>query len=199
MNVKKWIALALSVVMAVGLMTGCGGKGSAGRSSLSTSNVNSLLKQAGSSVRVSSDTDLNAAMDETIVLMEQGSMGKNGDNFHSYLIGARNYKSGSNRKGASFVLTEKELEAGISADWITSVVNTQTGYSFSTVQTADIAPIDTADKVAAAAILSISEQLNSLVQQIGGKCTYNVSGKTLELEDKTVYWLISIEVVVEKI
>lgn len=199
MKAKKWMALALSAVMAVGMLTGCGGTGSAGRSSLNTSSVNSLIREADSKVRVSSDAELNAAMDETIALMEQGGMGKNGESLHSYLIGVRNYKSGSNRKGASFVLTESELEAGISADWIASVVNTQTNYSVSTTQAGAIAPIDTAEKVAAVAVLSVSEQLDPIVEQIGGKCTYNVSGKTLKTKDETVYWLISIEIVVDKL
>ena len=192
MKAKKWMALALSAVMAVGMLAGCGGggTGSAGRSSLNTSSVNSLIKEADSKVRVSSDAELNAAMDETIALMEQGGMGKNGESLHSYLIGVRNYKSG---------LTESELEAGISADWIASVVNAQTNYSVSTTQAGAIAPIDTAEKVAAVAVLSVSEQLDPIVEQIGGKCTYNVSGKTLKTKDETVYWLISIEIVVDKL
>lgn len=199
MKAKKWMALALSAVMAIGMLAGCGGTGSAGRSSLTTSSVNSQLKAADSKARVSSDTNLNAAMDETIVLMDQGSMGKNGESLHSYLIGVRNYKSGSNRKGASFVLTKSELEAGISADWIASVVRTQTGYQTDAAQAGGLAPIDTAEKVAAVAVLSVSEQLDPIVEQIGGKCTYNVSGKTLTAKDETVYWLISIEIVVEKL
>lgn len=199
MKAKKWMALALSAVMAVGMLAGCSGTGSAGRSSLSTSSVNSLLKEADSNARVSSDADFNAAVDETMVLMEQGRMGKTGESLHSYLIGVRNYKSGSNRAGASFVLTKGELEAGISADWIASVVKTQTGYPTDAVPTEYLAPIDTAEKVAAAAVLSVSEQLDPIVEQMGGKCTYNVSGKTLETKDETVYWLISIEIVLDKI
>ena len=58
MKLKKWLAVALSAVMAAGVLAGCGGGGTGG--SLSLSNVNGLLSDAGSSVTVTPDEALTA-------------------------------------------------------------------------------------------------------------------------------------------
>lgn len=48
MKAKKWMALALSAVMAVGMLTGCGGGGTASnRSAMTVSQVNSALRKGG--------------------------------------------------------------------------------------------------------------------------------------------------------
>ena len=60
MKLKKWLAVALSAVMAVGVLAGCGGGGTGG--SLSLSKVNGLLSEAGSSVTVTPDDALDSAV-----------------------------------------------------------------------------------------------------------------------------------------
>lgn len=62
MKIKRWIALVLTAVMAVSVLTACGGSGSNVSGYLSNNEVNSLLETAGSEIAVVNDPSLNNAV-----------------------------------------------------------------------------------------------------------------------------------------
>ena len=62
MKIKKWLALALSAVMAVGVLTACGGGGGGVKDSLSVGGVRTELKQVSSDFTVNEDSSLNVAV-----------------------------------------------------------------------------------------------------------------------------------------
>lgn len=58
MKWKKWIALALSAVMAVSMLTACGGGGGV-TSTLSASRVENQLKEVNADIELTTDSNLN--------------------------------------------------------------------------------------------------------------------------------------------
>ena len=63
MKCKKFLALVMSAVLSVSMLTACGGGGSGVSGSLNESKVNSLLKnEAGSNVQIVKDNDLDDAV-----------------------------------------------------------------------------------------------------------------------------------------
>ncbi len=94
-------------------------------------------------------------------------------------------------------MTDDAIKGGVSGSYIASVVREQTGFSTDTECLANFDSINTAEKVAAAAIFCLNEEIAPLMEMLGGECTYNVSGKELTTQNETVYWLISIEINIE--
>ena len=74
MKCKKWMALALAAVMAVGVLAGCGGNGSSTSSDLNIQEVNSYLKTAGSDVQVKNSDALNSAVKQAASSMKESGI-----------------------------------------------------------------------------------------------------------------------------
>ena len=150
MKLKKWLAVALAAVMAAGMLAGCGGGGTGG--SLSINQVNRLLVDAGSDVTAQSSELLDNAVKTAVDAMEtdgtfstQKAMESIDDTLGVFSIDLTGIKAAS-----AYVITEDELESGISAAALARFfeVNIDTG------KLGDLAVVDSADEFAAAAVLA---------------------------------------------
>ena len=116
MKLKKWLALALSAVMAVGVLAGCGG-GSSGGGSLSLNEVNDLLEKAGTSASATSNDALDSAVKAAVSAMkEDGDFSTEAANVS--VIGTMGWpvvSAAGVKAGGAYVIAEDDLEHGINA------------------------------------------------------------------------------------
>lgn len=150
MKLKKWLAVALSAVMAVGVLAGCGGGGTGG--SLSLSKVNGLLSEAGSSVTVTPDDALDSAVKAAVTKMKEDgafSTVRATESVNDTLKLPAVDLTGVKAAGA-YVITEEELEQGIN----TAALATLFKVNIDTSKLGDLAVVDSADEFAAAAVLA---------------------------------------------
>lgn len=196
MRVKKWIALALSVVMAVGLMTGCGGSGTASnKSAMTVSKVNSALRQAESEVKAKSVDGLDEAVKAAAdYMLSRGVLDAN--TLLGYIASERGYQKDNTKYGAAFVASAEELEAGIDASRASAAIASQIKLTADASKIEAIGTLDTPEKVAAAVILGVD---TGLKQYVGlpfvniTTITYAVSGRKVTLGSDLVYYLIVVE------
>ena len=71
MKMKKLLALALSAIMAVSMLTACGGGSKSG--SLDLSEVKDTVAEAGVSVKVSSNNELTSAVRAVASVLKQNN------------------------------------------------------------------------------------------------------------------------------
>lgn len=195
MKVKKWIALALTAVMAVGVMTGCSTGSAGNKSAMSVSKVNSALRKADSDVKAKTVSGLDEAAEKAAdYMISRGVLDAN--TLLGYIASERGYQSDSSKYGTAFVVSEEELEAGISASRAASAIASQVGLSADSSKAEEIGTLDTAEKVAAAVILGVD---GGLKQFVGNPfvnvndITYAVSGRKVTLPNDAVYYLIVVE------
>lgn len=202
MKIKKLLALALSAVMAVGVLTACGGGGGSSVSgSLSNNEVNRLLKSVGSGITVENDTKLNNAVrsaaseitssgstssvQSTISSNMKWSISSNISNAIKNFISSGGLMGIDMSYGSTRVIEENQLKTNTSAGIWSSVDNISS-----------LEPINTPEKFAAAMVLveeskngRISSATNNLV-----RFTYNVSASKAKTSDGTVYWVFAAQV-----
>lgn len=195
MKLKKWIALALAAVMTVGMMAGCSGGKAGNQSAMTVSKVNSALRKAESEVKAKSVEGLNTAVKSAAeYMMSRGVLDAN--TLLGYIAAERGYQSDSTKYGAAFVVSEEELEAGISASRASAAIASQVGLQADTSKIEELGTLDTPEKVAAAVILGVD---SGLKQYVGlpfvniNEITYAVSGRKVTLASDVVYYLIVVE------
>lgn len=205
MKIKKFVALALAAVMTVSMLTACGGGGGVS-GSVSTSQVNSLLKDVGSDISVSNDSTLNnavrnaareivstgsiSAFDRSV----RNSMGWTAQNIASsilnQILGGLGIIGPSVTFGLTSVVKEQDLEANTGAGGLASYIGANSG------KVTAMAPINTPEKYAATLVLAVDGTLGLLsdVTENRIRITYNVSGTKATAPDGTVYWVFAAQV-----
>lgn len=197
MKAKKWMALALSAVMAIGMLAGCGGGGTASnKSSMSVSQVNSALRKVDSQAKVKTLDDLNKAVQETAeYMLSRGVLDAN--TLLGFIASERGYREDSTKYGTAFVVSEEELKAGVSASRAASAIASQiSGLSTNVAKIEELGTLDSPEKVAAAVILGVDEGLKQWSSNPFfniGNITYAVSGRKVTMPSEAVYYLIVVE------
>lgn len=205
MKLKRWLAVALSAVMAAGVLAGCGGGGTGG--SLHLTEVNQLLTDAGSSVTVTSDDALDSAVRAAVAEMkEDGAFSTiRATESVNETLGLPTVDLTGVKAAGAYVITEEELEQGIN----TAALATFFGVNIDTSKLGDLTVVDSADKFAAAAVLAadtlvhqyltesyirqyvqpeeLASQLVELIKY-GVNFTYNVSAQRTVFDGVT-YWV----------
>ena len=203
MKIKKLLALALSAVMAVGVLTACGGGGGSSVSgSLSNNEVNRLLKSVGSGITVENDTKLNNAVrsaaseitssgstssvQSTISSNMKWSINSNISNAIKNFISSGGLMGIDMSYGSTYVIEENQLKTNTSAGGIWSSVD----------NISSLEPINTPEKFAAAMVL-VEESKNGWISSATNnvvRFTYNVSASKAKTSDGTVYWVFAAQV-----
>lgn len=193
MKLKQWIALALSAVLAVGMMTGCSST-VPNQSAMAVYKVNSALREAESEVKAKSVEGLNDAVKSAAdYMVSRGVLDEN--TLLGYIAAERGYRS-SSKYGAALVVSEAELEGGVSASRASEAIASQVGLSADGSVIGKLGALDTPEKVAAAVILGVDEGLKQYVGMplVNIKnITYAVSGRKVTLASDQVYYLIVVE------
>lgn len=202
MKIKRWIALVLTAVMAVSVLTACGGSGSNVSGYLSNNEVNSLLETAGSEIAVVNDPSLNNAVrnaaGEVASTGSTSSVDKSVRNAMSWkasdifgnlwnqILGSLGIIGPNIKVGVTAVVTEENLKSNTGAGGIANVGGNTTA----------IAPINTPEKFAAAMVLGADNSLGWLsdVSENRVRTTYSVAGSKAKTEDGIVYWVFAMQV-----
>lgn len=202
MKIKKLLALVLSAVMAVGVLTACGGGGSSVSGSLSNNEVNRLLKSVGSGITVENDTKLNNAVrsaaseitssgstssvQSTISSNMKWSINSNISNAIKNFISSGGLMGIDMSYGSTRVIEENQLKTNTSAGGIWSSVD----------NISSLEPINTPEKFAAAMVLVEDSKNNWVATATNNlvRFTYNVSASKAKTSDGTVYWVFAAQV-----
>lgn len=197
MKWKKWIALALSAVMAVSMLTACGGGGG----SINTSQVNSILKQAGSEITVTSPSELKTAVQNTAK-----EMTSRGSIIDSVVATTKlNNKMGEPLMGLMFTsgkfcmafsLSERVIETGGEASAMASMLG------LSNTNFGNLGWVDTPEGVAAAIVLGIDGGIETYVNKylkllpsgVSVNADYAVSATRMYDSNNVAYWLFGVEI-----
>lgn len=204
MKWKKWIALALSAVMAVSMLTACGGSGGVS-GSLNVSKMTDLLEDAGSDAVIVRENKLSTAV--TAAAKNVASSGATGSasrivaenmgwtvtNVLGELINdiknSGAIMSIGTSVGITYVVEENDLKTNTGLGLL--------GYLASNrEQIQKLGAINTPEAFAAAQILMIDGALGT-VQDISGNAvrfSYNAAAKKATTSSDTSYWVIAIEV-----
>ncbi len=169
MKVKKFAALFLAVVMAITMLTACGGGGGSTTSGeLDLAVVNELLESAGSDVTVKKQSGLTSG-----VKLAAAKLGKESTFNPSMAFAAMKSYLPSNYKVVNIsTVSEATLLSG----------------SFSISGASALGALNTAEKVAAAQVINQREKY-------GADCDYSASAaKTVNAAGTTV-WVIAVLVV----
>ncbi len=202
MKIKRWISLALTAVMAVSVLTACGGGTNGVSGYLSNNEVNSLLETAGSEIAVVNDPSLNNAVrnaaGEVASTGSTSSVDKSVRNAMSWkasdifgnlwnqILGSLGIIGPNIKVGVTAVVTEENLKSNTGAGGIANVGGNTTA----------IAPINTPEKFAAAMVLGADNSLGWLsdVSENRVRTTYSVAGSKAKTADGTVYWVFAMQV-----
>ncbi len=172
MKMKKLLALALSAVMAVSMLTACGGGSKAG--SLNLSEVNSVINEYGGETRVKNSNTLNNALRSVAdTLRENGTYTT--DAGTAVLKEIRGYpiqESGSNWvrevSGGTIVISDAELKAeGMTAE-------------------------DAVGIMIAAVEYGLDKQIAGF-QNVDFTIVFYAGATTVTAENGTLYWVIGYE------
>ena len=212
MKLKKWLALALSAVMAVGVLAGCGG-GSSGGGSLDLDEVNDLITAAGGNMTVRSldeldnglrsavstmqdedaTTSLTLAANEALAdSMNWTSPGALLNAFQSILNGQLPDFDGNLSYGAAYVIPEEQLENGVKVSGLADLVG------INSEKIAKLGEINTPESLAAALILGVDEAIKEAAAEFLGdqasvlldviSLDYRASARKMTLDGVT-YWV----------
>ena len=201
MKIKRWIALVLTAMMAVSVLTACGG-GSGASGYLSNNEVNALLDTAGSDAQVVNNSALNNAVrnaaaevassgsTSSVNKSVQNAMGwKIGDiisNAWNQFLSSLGIITPNINVGMTAVVKEEDLKK-----------NTGDGDTFNlSGDTAAIAPVNTPEKFAAAMVLGADNSVGRLsdFSENRIRTTYSVAGSKATTKDGTVYWVFAIQI-----
>ena len=202
MKIKRWISLALTAVMAVSVLTACGGGTNGVSGYLSNNEVNSLLETAGSDIEVTNNSTLNNAVRNAAAeVASSGStssvdrsirnaMGWKASDVVSSIVnqflGSLGIIGPDLKLGLTAVVKEEDLKnntgSGGLAGWIGN--------------TSKIAPINTPEKYAATLVLAADNSIGRLsdLSENRIRVTYNVAGSKATAPDGTVYWVFAAQI-----
>lgn len=203
MKMKRWIALILTALMAVSVLTACSGGSSTGVSgSLSNNEVNSLLKTAGSDIVVVNDSTLNNAVrnaarevaasgstssvDKSIRNAMEWKASNIISNLWNQLLGSLGIIGPNLKLGLTAVVTEENLKNNVGSGGLANVGG----------NTNAIAPINTPEKFAAAMVLGADDKVGYLTDLSENRirATYNVAGSKAKAPDGTIYWIFAMQI-----
>lgn len=172
MKMKKLLALALSAIMAVSMLTACGGGGKAG--SLDLGEVNSVINEYGGETRVKNSNTLNSALRNVADILQKNGTYTNeaGTAALKEIRGYPIQESGSNWvrevSGGTIVISDAELKAeGMTAEDAVGIMITAVEYG-------------------------LKEQLAGF-QNINVSITFYAGATTITAENGTLYWVIGYE------
>lgn len=207
MKIKRLVALVLSAVMAASVLTACGG-GSGVSGTLSTSRVETQLKEAGADIDLVSDSHMNNVVRAAAQDLAKGS---SQSAVRSKIVNEMDWDAASIIKNvwnqilsglgiltpkASFGLVQivdaQQLESNQGAGGLAAAVGAHQD------KVAAMAPINTPEKYAATLVLAvdgtvgqISEATNSLIG-----VNYNVSGYKVQDPNGNYYWVFAAQVTI---
>lgn len=205
MKIKKFVALALSAVMAVSVLTACGG-GSSTSGSLSNNKVNSLLSGVGSDIEVTNDSALNnavrsaaseiassgsiSAVNSTVSKNMQWSITDNISKAIKDFISSGGLMGIDMKYGTTYVIEESRLKTNTSAGGIWTSLGTNKD------KINQLGNINEPEKFAAAMVL-VADGMVSRVSDVTNnwiRFTYNVSATKAKTPDGVVYWVFATQV-----
>lgn len=204
MKFKKVLALALSAMMAMSVLAGCGGGGGGVSGSLNINEVNGLLGDVGSDIRVERDNKLDDAVrDAAAEIASTGSTARADSivsntmkwSLSNFVGSAWNdFVNGGGvmgmtvRYGRTYVIEESRLEENNGAG-ILGAVNANRG------QINQLAPINDPEKFAAAQVLIVDGSVGQVADWTNDlvRFEYNVSAKKARTDNGT-YWVIAAQV-----
>lgn len=198
MKIKKWLALALSAVMAVGVLTACGGGGGG---SLNTGEVNSMIAKAGSDITITAPSELKNAVNSTAKELAQSGAYRNSLVATTKL----NNKMGtpafglmltSGRFCMSFILPERDIETGGEASAMAAMLG------LSKTEMGNLGWVDTPEGVAAAIVLGIDGGIDKYINQFlsifpakaSVKAKYAITASKMTDSNDVSYWLFGVEI-----
>lgn len=208
MKIKKFVALALSAVMAVSVLTACGG-GSSTSGSLSNNQVNGLLEEVGSDLKVVNDSALNNAVRSAAATISstgstssvessiRNAMGWTiGDTLGSITDALKDWINSNSLLGIDLsygtvtVIQENRLDSNTSAGGIWGSLGSNKD------KISRLEPINTPEKFAAAMVLAEDSKNNWVATATNNlvRFTYNVSATKAKASDGTVYWVFATQV-----
>ncbi len=206
MKLKRWIALALTAVMAFTMLTACGSSNGVS-GSLSNNEINSLLEDVGSDIEVETDSSLNNAVraaartvvstgsTSAVTQTVSDNMGWSIANIFTDFI--RNLLNGGGLLGteASYGVTYAIEESRLLSNTGTGILGSLGSNRDKIVKLGDI---NTPEKFAAAQILLVDGTIGQLDEASNGiiRFTYNVSGCKAKTENGTTYWIFAAQVTV---
>lgn len=209
MKIKRWIALVLTAVMAVSVLTACGGGGGGGTGvsgSLSNSQVNSLLKTAGSDITVTNDSTLNNAVrnaarevaasgsTSSVDRSIRNAMGWKASNVVSnwvnQFLGSLGILGPDVALGVTAVVKAEDLESNTGSGGLASFIGSNSS------KISSIAPINTPERYGATLVLSADSGVGWLsdVSENKIRTTYSVAGSKATTADGTVYWVFAAQI-----
>lgn len=206
MKFKKVLALALSAMMAMSVLAGCGGGGGGVRGTLSTTKVESELRDVESNIELSHNSELNMAVrDAASELAESGSLNAARSTINNAMgwgavsaiknavdrfLSGLGLIGGSVSYGTIAIVEEDELEANVgSGGWAALIGANRTMVS-------KLAPINTPEKFGAALVLALDGtvgQVSEVTNNIVG-VEYSISGAKATTPDGVSYWVFATQI-----
>ena len=207
MKWKKWIALALSAVMAVSMLTACGGGGGV-TSTLSASRVENQLKEVNADIELTTDSNLNRVVRAGAEkLAETGSQSE----ARSYITTQMQWDAASQIKnawnqliGGLGIITPKVSFGLVQIVGADQLAANQGSGGFAAALGANrskvtaMAPINTPEKFAATVVLAVDGtvgQISSATNNMVG-VSYNVAGHKVRTPDDAEYWIVVAQITV---
>ena len=207
MKIKRWIALVLTAVMAVSVLTACGGSGGGTgvSGSLSTNSVQAQLKATGVDVDLTYDSTMNLAVNEAAAeLHKSGSLNaarnkvinKMGWDALSVLKNAWNqlWNGGiltpRSPYGLVQVVNAEDLKNNRGDGWVVGQLGVHQG------KAALMAPINTPEKYAATLLLAVDGTIGTLTEKVNSKANVSdsVAGRKAQAPDGTEYWVFAAQI-----
>lgn len=206
MKFKKVLALALSAMMAMSVLAGCGGGGGGVKDSLSTTQVENLVEAAGSDAVIRHNSTMNntvraAAKDlangssqttvrNTIVKNMRWGIVNQVQNAIGQFLGSLGILLPSNvSTGLVQIIPSNQLDESMSKGGIASW-----GGAYKD-EIASMKPINTAEKFMATLVLASDGTIGQTMNgENGVGITYCVSGYEVEDPNGIDYWVFAIEI-----
>ena len=206
MKCKKFLALVMTAVLSVSMLTACGGGGGV-KDTLSTTQVENLVEAAGSDAVIEHNTTMNNIVRDAAKDLANGSSqnsvrstitNKMGwgivsqiQNFISQFMGSLGILTPNGiSMGLVQIVRSDQLEASLSNGGIASHLGAYKN------EVAEMKPINTAEKFMATLVLAadgtVGQTLDS--DENGSAFSYSVSGYEVEDPNGTDYWVFAIEI-----
>lgn len=207
MKIKKLLALALSAVMAVGVLTACGGGGGVS-GTLSSNKVESQLQAVGADIELTIDSRMNNVVRSAAQELANGSSQSSVKNkivnemdWDALSILQNAWNQLLNGLGiltpkASFGLVQivdaQQLETNQGAGGLASMVGAHQS------KVAAMAPINTPEKYAATLVLAVDGTVGQISEATNSRVnvSYNVSGYKVQTQDGTYYWVFAAQITI---
>lgn len=173
MKMKKLLALVLSAVMAVTMLTACGGGGNKA-GSLNLSEVNSVIREHGGETRVKNSTTLNNALLNVADILQ-----KNGT-----------YTTDAGTAALKSVRGYPIQESG--STWVREVSGGAMVFSDTEMKAEGLSPEDAIGIMIAAVEQGLENQLAGF-QNLDITITFYAGATTVTAENGTMYWVIGYE------